>query len=89
MAAAGGYSFPYVAGWAGDDPVAAVQATQRRVAQAAKAIIGVSPASHGPGGKVPGADQAIAGARQGSIDAGARRAEIDHRLASGAGPAVA
>ncbi len=52
------YSFPYVAGWAGDDPVAAIQTTQRRVAHAARTILEASPAEHGLGGKVPGADLA-------------------------------
>jgi hypothetical protein len=77
------YSFPYVVGWAGDDPVARVQAAQRRVARAAKAIIEVSPADHGSGGKVPGATQAVQGAR-------VRRAELAGRLgaAPDPGPAV-
>ena len=57
------YSFPYVAGWAGDDPVAAIQATQRRVAGAARAILEASPAEHGSGGKVPGADLATGRSR--------------------------
>jgi hypothetical protein len=57
------YSFPYVAAWAGDDPVAAIQATQRRVAGAARVILEASPAEHGSGGKVPGTDLAVDGAR--------------------------
>lgn len=57
------YSFPYVAGWAGDDPVAAIQATQRRVARAARAILEASPAEHGSGGKIPGADLATGRSR--------------------------
>ena len=52
------YSFPYVAGWAGDDPVSAIQATQRRVAGAARTILEASPAAHGSGGKVPGVEPA-------------------------------
>jgi hypothetical protein len=54
-----GYSFPYVAGWAGHDAAAAVRATQARVASASKAILAVSPAAHAPGGKVPGATVAL------------------------------
>ena len=54
-----GYSFPYVAGWAGRDAAAAVRATQARVASASKTIIAVSPAAHDPGGKVPGAEAAL------------------------------
>ncbi len=41
-----GYSFPYVAAWAGDEGAEAVQATQARVARAARAIIDASPALH-------------------------------------------
>ena len=52
------YSFPYVAGWAGDDPVSAIQSTQRRVAGAARTILDASPAEHGSGGKVPGVELA-------------------------------
>jgi hypothetical protein len=58
-----GYSFPYVAGWAGRDAVSAVRATQGRVASAAKAIIAVSPAAHVSGGKVSGAEAALEHAR--------------------------
>ena len=47
------YSFPYVAAWAGEDGMKAVQATQARVAQAARRIIEASPAVHGAGGKPP------------------------------------
>lgn len=38
-----GYSFPYVAAWAGDLGARAVAATQARVAQAAKTIIAATP----------------------------------------------
>jgi hypothetical protein len=69
------YSFPYVAGWAGDDPVAKVHAAQQRVARAAKAILEVSPAEHGCGGRVPGAIEAVERVR-------ARRAELAGRLGS-------
>jgi hypothetical protein len=56
------YSFPYIAGWAGDNGADAVQATATRVACAAKEIIAASPAEHDSGGKVPGADLAVAAA---------------------------
>jgi len=49
------YSFPYVATWAGEDGVRAVQATQARVAQAAGRIIEASTAAHVEGGRPPGA----------------------------------
>ena len=49
-----GYSFPYVAGWAGTDSVWAVRATQSRVAGAARTVIAASPAVHGTGGRPPG-----------------------------------
>jgi antirestriction protein ArdC len=46
------YSFPYIAGWAGsEDPHKIITKTAQRVAQAAQAIIEVSPAEHGHGGK--------------------------------------
>jgi len=56
-------SFPYVAGWAGEDGPKAVAATQARVAQVARTIIDASPAPHATGGRPPGADAAIAAAR--------------------------
>jgi hypothetical protein len=46
------YSFPYVATWAGADGLKALLATQDRVAQAAREIIGSSGAPHGDGGRV-------------------------------------
>jgi len=58
-----GYSFPYVAAWAGEDGARAVAATQARVAQVARTIIDASPAPHATGGRPPGADAAIAAAR--------------------------
>jgi hypothetical protein len=57
------YSFPYIATWAGGEGPKAVVAAQSRVAQAASAIIAVSPAEHGSGGPVPGADLALEAAR--------------------------
>jgi len=55
-----GYSFPYVAAWAGEEGAKAVVATQRRVATAARQIIEASPAPHLSGGKAPGAEAAMA-----------------------------
>jgi biotin carboxyl carrier protein len=45
------YSFPYVAAWAGDDPLNVVAKTAQRVATTAKEIIALSPAQHSHGGK--------------------------------------
>jgi hypothetical protein len=59
-------SFPYIAAWAGGEGPKAVVATQARVGQAASAIIAVSPAEHGGGGPVPGADLALEAAREAS-----------------------
>jgi hypothetical protein len=67
------YSFPYVASWAGEDGARAVQATQLRVARAARQIIEASPAPHAGGGKVPGAEAAVTAAQP-------RRAELEARL---------
>ncbi len=53
------YSFPYVAGWAGDRGAKAVTETQARVGQAAKAIIAASPADHTLGGRPLGADRVV------------------------------
>lgn len=50
---AGGYSFPYVAAWAGDDPQRLIAQAATRVARAAKEILAVSPASHTAGGCPP------------------------------------
>ena len=59
------YSFPYVAGWAGQkDAAKEVIASQARVARAAKAILERSPAEHTSGGRVPGVDAAVELARQ-------------------------
>ena len=59
-----------------------VQAAQRRVAQAAKAILVVSPAEHGSGGRVPGAIEAVERVR-------ARRTELAGRLGGVPDPASA
>jgi hypothetical protein len=75
--ATGDYSFPYVAAWAGDDGVAALQATQTRVARAARLFIEASPAPHGAGGRPPGSEQVAAAAET-------RRAELGNRLAADA-----
>jgi hypothetical protein len=58
-----GYSFPYVAGWAGEDAGKAVATTQDRVATAARQIIDASPANHLPGGRPPGVEAAVADAQ--------------------------
>jgi hypothetical protein len=46
------YSFPYVATWAGEAGAALVQATQDRVAAAARVLLASSPALHTDGGKL-------------------------------------
>jgi hypothetical protein len=75
------YSFPYVAAFAGDDTGRATRETQARVAQAAKAIIAVSPAEHIDGGKVPGADLALSAAHQLDQPTAHRRAHIEAGVA--------
>jgi hypothetical protein len=80
--AAGEYSFPYVAAWAGADGARAIQATQARVATAARLIIEASPAPHCPGGRPPGFAEAVAAAE-------ARRADLNSRFeAAGADIAI-
>ena len=64
-----GYTFPYVAGWAGTDGAKMVLGSQDRVARAARSLIAVSPASHWPGGQVPGTDAALAASRQRQAEA--------------------
>jgi hypothetical protein len=61
-----GYSFPYVASWAsqGEDVAREIAATQRRVHEAATAILEVSAAAHGTGGRVPGVEAAVEARRQ-------------------------
>jgi hypothetical protein len=68
-----GYSFPYVATWAGDDGAKAIQATQARVARAARIIIDASPVVHNEGGRPPGAAVVAATAK-------ARRSALVERL---------
>lgn len=63
-----GYTFPYVAGWAGADGAKVVLASQDRVARASRALIALSPASHWPGGHVPGADVALAASRHHQVE---------------------
>jgi antirestriction protein ArdC len=58
------YSFPYVAGWAGEDADKAIRQTQARVNAGAQAIISASPAEHMGGAKLPGTDLAVAQMRQ-------------------------
>ena len=72
-----GYSFPYVAGWAGRDAAAAVRATQARVASASKAIIAASPATHDPGGKVHGAEAALEHARTVAVGHSQSSGDVD------------
>jgi hypothetical protein len=54
-----GYTFPYVASWAGADGAAAVRRAATRVAAAAKEIIAASTVEHSSGGRVPGAEHAV------------------------------
>jgi hypothetical protein len=77
------YSFPYIATWAGGDGLKAVAATQARVAQAASAIITVSPAEHCGGGPVPGADRALEAARAARHAPAAAPIIADHAPALG------
>jgi hypothetical protein len=82
------YSFPYVALWAGEGGLKAVAETQARVAQAAKAIIAVSPAQRGLGGKPPGIDRAVEVARQSQQSVPATRVAVTSRAAMSSGPTV-
>jgi hypothetical protein len=75
--ATGDYSFPYVAAWAGADGAKAIQATQTRVASAARLIIEGSPAPHGLGGRPPGFAEVVAAAE-------ARRADLNNRFGADA-----
>jgi hypothetical protein len=75
--ATGDYSFPYVAAWAGADGAGAIQATQARVAAAARLIIEASPAPHGLGGRPPGFAEVVAAAE-------ARRADLNNRFGADA-----
>jgi len=67
------YSFPYVSAWAGEDGAKAIQATQARVAQVARAIIDASPAPHVTGGRPPGVDEAIVAAHAAKAASGRRQ----------------
>ena len=69
------YSFPYVAGWAGDGADKAIRETQARVNQASRTIIAVSPAQHEVGGRPPGTDLAMAGLPQLEAESAARERE--------------
>jgi hypothetical protein len=69
------YSFPYVAGWAGEDADKAIRATQARVNAAAQAIIAESPAEHLGGAKPPGTDLAVAHMRR--VEGEAAEAHLD------------
>jgi hypothetical protein len=70
------YSFPYVAGWAGEDPDKAIGETQARVNVAARAIIAESPAEHTVGSKPLGTDLAVAASRRLEGEAATRKAEV-------------
>ncbi len=48
-----GYSFPYVAHWAGPDAAKAITATQSRVSKAARQVLDASPLLHSSGGRPP------------------------------------
>jgi hypothetical protein len=54
-----GYTFPYVASWAGPDGAAAVRRAATRIAAAAKEIIAASTIEHSTGGRAPGAEHAV------------------------------
>jgi phage replication-related protein YjqB (UPF0714/DUF867 family) len=69
------YSFPYVAGWAGEDADKAIRGTQARVNAAAQVIIAASPAEHTEGAKPPGTDLAIAQVRR--LEREAATAQVD------------
>ena len=75
------YSFPYVAGWAGEHAERAIRDTQARVAAAAQAIIAVSPAEHEVGSKPVGTDLALAAMRQVDQETATRQAELRSRMA--------
>jgi hypothetical protein len=78
-----GYSFPYVAAWAGDDGTRVVQAAQASVARAARAIIDASTAVRLDGGRPPGATAAIAAAQAAR---GQVVASLEPSVGPGAGP---
>jgi hypothetical protein len=75
------YTFPYVAGWAGEDADKAIRETQARVNVAARAIIAESPAEHTVGSKPPGTDLAVAATRQLEGEAGTRNAQREAEMA--------
>jgi hypothetical protein len=82
------YSFPYVASWAGEQAAKAVSETQARVASAAKAIIAVSPAEHGLGGRIADLDGAIThrNTRNPVVSVGAGRAGLGGEVTPCAAP---
>lgn len=75
------YTFPYVAGWAGEDADKTIRATQARVNVAARAIISESPAEHTVGSKPPGTDLAVAAMRQLEAEAETRNAQREVEMA--------
>lgn len=76
------YSFPYVAGWAGDGADKAIRETQARVNRASRIIIGVSAAEHEVGSKPPGTDLAVAAQRQIEAEPGPREPGPEPRTAA-------
>jgi hypothetical protein len=88
------YSFPYVAGWAGEGADKAIRETQARVNQASRIIIAVSPAEHEVGSKPPGTELAVATLRQLEAESAARDTESKRSSAepvsasTDAGPAM-
>lgn len=57
-----GYSFPYLASWAGQDAGRAIQAAQVRIAEGAKVLIAATPAAARGGGRALGLPLALEGA---------------------------
>jgi hypothetical protein len=78
-----GYSFPYVAGWAGEHADKAIRETQARVNMAAQAIIAESSAEHTVGAKPPGADLALGTLRQAEAEAATQRSQREVKEARG------
>ena len=71
--ASDGYSFPYVAHWAGPDAAKAITATQSRVSKAARQVLDASPLLHSSGGRPPSPPENLPEASS-LLEAGARPA---------------
>jgi antirestriction protein ArdC len=82
-----GYTFPYVAGWGGEQASDLVQSTATRVARAAKELISASPALHVAGGHVPGQEKAITRdpASHGSVNRTPAASQAPQQLAPAVG----